>query len=154
MKKQATRLLVAGVIMTCAVTFALAHCQIPCGIYGDDTRFTLMREHVTTIEKSMKEIERIGGEKTPNNNQLVRWVTNKEHHSDELAEIVTFYFMAQRVEPVSEEKKGDHAKYVKQITLLHQILVQSMKAKQVTDISCCTQLSKLIDEFHEAYAGK
>ena len=32
-----------------------AHCQIPCGIYGDQTRFTLMHEHVTTTEKSMKQ---------------------------------------------------------------------------------------------------
>ena len=34
--------------------FLYSHCQVPCGIYGDPTRFQLMAEHVTTIEKSMK----------------------------------------------------------------------------------------------------
>ena len=68
---------------------ALAHCQIPCGIYDDDARFTLMREHVATIEKSIKQITALGGEEKKNWNQLVRWVDNKEHHADELSEIVT-----------------------------------------------------------------
>ena len=28
-----------------------AHCEIPCGIYDDQLRLQLMREHVMTIEK-------------------------------------------------------------------------------------------------------
>lgn len=154
MKEQLKTTLTWVVILGCAATVAFAHCQIPCGIYGDDTRFTLMREHVTTIEKSMKGIERIGKEKTPNNNQLVRWVSNKESHADDLAKLVTFYFMTQRIKPIRKERKADHAKYVDQITLLHQMLVQSMKAKQTTDLGHCTQLRTLIDQFEESYTGK
>ena len=62
---------------------ARAHCQIPCGIYDDAARFVSMREHVTTIEKSMKELA--GGK--ANDNQTVRWVNNKETHADELSEM-------------------------------------------------------------------
>jgi nickel superoxide dismutase len=113
-----------------------------------------MREHVTTIEKSMTEINRAGKEETPNSNQLVRWVNNKDSHADELAEIVTFYFMAQRVRPVPEDGKADHAKYVDNITLLHQILVTSMKAKQTVDVELCDQLRSLIDRFEKAYKDK
>ena len=30
---------------------------------------------------------------------MVRWVVNKEVHADELSDIVTYYFMAQRIKP-------------------------------------------------------
>ena len=33
-----------------------SHCEIPCGIYDDKTRLTLINEHITTIEKSIKQI--------------------------------------------------------------------------------------------------
>ena len=32
---------------------ALGHCEIPCGIYGDDGRFAAMLEDVQTIELSL-----------------------------------------------------------------------------------------------------
>ena len=134
-----------------AATAVFGHCQIPCGIYGDATRFALMREHVTTIRKSMTEINRMSKEKSPTGNQMVRWVENKESHADELADIVTSYFMAQRIKSVSDENKTEHAKYVDKLTLLHQILVASMKAKQTTDEAVCTQLGTLIDRFEKAY---
>jgi len=130
---------------------ALAHCQIPCGIYGDSTRFTTMREHVTTIEKSMKQIVELGAD-TANMNQLVRWVDNKETHADALSEIVTAYFMTQRIKPVAEEQKEAYAKYVTEITLLHQMLVESMKSKQTTDPEHCAKLRTLIDQFETSYS--
>lgn len=154
MSDQLKRVLAVVLILGTAGPVAFAHCQIPCGIYGDDTRFSLMREHVMTIEKSMREIERLGKETHPDNNQLVRWVVNKESHADELADIVTFYFMAQRIKPVPEDKKADHAKYVGKITLLHQVLVQAMKAEQTTNLEHCTRLRTLIDQFEERYTGK
>ena len=146
------KIMVTGCLaLVCAAVLAYAHCQVPCGIYGDATRFTLMREHVTTIEKSMKEIEHIGSAASPNNNQLVRWVSNKEAHADELAHIVTAYFMAQRIKPVDAERKEAYATYVKEITLLHQILVGSMKAKQSTALEHCGELRSLIDQFEASY---
>ena len=152
---RAEKTAVAGCLMLVgAAMVALAHCQIPCGIYGDSTRFTTMREHVTTIEKSMKQIVELGTGAEPNRNQLVRWVSNKETHADALSDIVTAYFMAQRIKPVAEAKKEAYAKYVKEITLLHQMLVASMKAKQTTDRDHCTTLLTLIDQFETSYAKK
>lgn len=147
-------ILAAAALAFVAAKTALPHCQIPCGIYGDDTRFDLMLEHVATIEKSMKQIESLQKQEQPNANQLVRWVENKEAHAGELAQIVTAYFMAQRVKPVSSEEKVAHQKYVQQVTLLHQILVRTMKAKQTTDQAHCAGLRELIDEFKKSYSGK
>jgi nickel superoxide dismutase len=157
------RMLVGRLLLGCAVlgliaatgSRALAHCQIPCGIYDDPIRFSQLAEHVTTIEKSMKLITELSGEETPNYNQIVRWVNNKERHADELTEIATFYFMAQRVKPPTDPNdKAAAAKYVKQVTLLHQIVVHSMKAKQSTDLENVAKLRTLIEAFQASYLGK
>ncbi len=137
------------------VSLAGSHCQIPCGIYDDEARFTAMLEHVTTIEKSIREIGTLSGEKEPNWNQLVRWVVNKDHHADELSGIVTYYFMAQRIKPpedASDEKA--RRKYATELELLHRILVRAMKAKQTADLSHVEALRKLIGEFRGSYLGK
>jgi len=135
--------------LTVFVLFALtsattirAHCQVPCGIYDDHMRIHLMEEHVTTIEKSMKQIEA-----ETNQNQTVRWVMNKEKHADELSEIVTYYFMAQRIKPGCEG-------YAVKLSQLHEMLVYSMKAKQTTDLANVEKLKKLIRDFEHSYLGK
>lgn len=132
------------------VQTASAHCEIPCGIYGDRMRVDMLREHFQTVEKSMRQIKEIEKEKKPNSNQLVRWVTNKEAHANEIQEIVYQYFMNQRVKPVAEGAK-DYKKYVTQITLMHRMLVASMKCKQTTDETHVTSLRALLDSFEKAY---
>jgi len=129
------------------------HCQIPCGIFDDDLRFTLLREHVTTIEKSMTEIERLSGEKEIDWNQIVRWVNNKEHHADELSGIATYYFLAQRVKPF-DAKEGGYADYVAKIQALHEIAFHAMKAKQSTDAAICETLREEIGRFEKLYRGE
>ena len=146
--------LIAGIALLIGGGLARAHCQIPCGIYGDGARFTQMLEHVTTIEKSMRQIEELGQAEKPNPNQLVRWVNNKEAHADGLSEIITSYFMAQRVKPAPETDRAAHAKYVREVTLLHRMLVVSMKAKQTTDLAHCATLRKLIADFKASYLAK
>ncbi len=131
-----------------------AHCQIPCGIYGDETRFDLMEEHVTTIEKSMNEINQIGAAGDKNYNQLVRWVDNKEHHAAELTDIVTFYFLAQRIKPTDSGDEKAYTKYQKELELLHHIMVYAMKAKQTTDLANVEKLRGLIADFKASYLGE
>jgi nickel superoxide dismutase len=130
----------------------LAHCQIPCGIYNDGARFTMMEEHVTTIEKSMKLITGLSNDDPQSNtNQIVRWVANKERHADELSDIVVKYFLQQRVKPVQQKSGAQRDTYVKHLTLCHGLLVTSMKAKQSTDLAHVDQLKKLIGEFKASY---
>lgn len=137
-----------------AAPAALAHCQIPCGIYGDPMRFDMMMEHVQTLEKSIRQIGDIGSAESPDWNQLVRWVENKEDHADELTEIVTYYFMAQRIQPPADDAdEATKAKYAKELSLLHQILVHAMKVKQTTDLAHTEALAKLIHEFKHSYLG-
>ncbi|MGI9241155.1 MAG: superoxide dismutase [Ni] [Verrucomicrobiales bacterium] len=132
-----------------------AHCQVPCGIYDDAARFVSMREHVTTIEKAMGQIATLAEEGAQNANQVVRWVGAKETHADALSEIVTYYFMTQRIKvPADMTDKAAVTKYQGDLALLHQILVYSLKAKQTTDVANTKKLSELIGAFEESYLGK
>jgi len=128
---------------------ARAHCQIPCGIYDDAARFTAMREHVTTIEKSMNEIAKLSVAEERNRNQIVRWVNNKEEHADKLTHIVTYYFLAQRIKATEPVEK-----YEAELKLLHGMMVQAMKAKQTTDLQHVEKLNELMDQFEAVYTGK
>ena len=132
---------------------ASAHCQIPCGIYDDAMRFTMIEEHITTVEKSMKSIEELSEDPTGNANQLVRWVLNKETHADELAEIVTKYFLQQRIKPVASTEGDDGRKYLEKLRLCHEILVASMKAKQTADLQYVKELRSLASDFRILYQG-
>lgn len=134
-------LTVLVLFITASAATVQAHCQIPCGIYNDEARFVLMKEHVATIEKSMKQIEA-----DQNQNQTVRWVANKEKHADELSKIVTYYFMAQRIKPSKEN-------YELELKALHGILIYSMKAKQTTDLAHVEKLKELIHDFEHSYMG-
>jgi len=136
-------------ILTLSLTALLAasagaHCQIPCGIYDDAARITEMKEHVTTIEKSMKEITSLKPDSPQNINQLVRWVNNKEAHSDKLTEIVTAYFLTQRIKPGTEH-------YDAQLKTLHGMMIASMKAKQTVDLEQVAKLRALIAKFETLY---
>jgi nickel superoxide dismutase len=157
MRKSVSKRIVAVSILAVVAIFAsiaYSHCQIPCGIYDDEARFGEIAEHITTIEKSMKEIERLSAEAKPNMNQIVRWVNNKELHADELSEIVTYYFMAQRVKLPAEGDSKAQNEYIEKLSLLHRMLVYSMKAKQTTDLANVEQLKSSLDEFHKIYSGK
>jgi nickel superoxide dismutase len=139
------------IVLSILSTSVYAHCQIPCGIYGDQTRFTLLREHITTIEKSMKQITTLSKDASVNMNQLVRWVSNKDQHADEFTDIVTYYFLAQRIKIADEGNVSEFADYQKKVTVLHQMMVYSMKCKQTTDLENVKKLSTLVDQFEAMY---
>ena len=152
MKKIRLGSVVLSMALLCA-SAAFPHCEIPCGIYGDEMRMDTMAEDITTIEKSMKLIVELSKEENKNYNQIVRWVNNKEKHANHVQEILYQYFMTQRVKPVDEKNTKEYKKYVEQITLLHQMLVYAMKTKQTTDLAHVEQLKSLLTQFNTAYFG-
>lgn len=136
-------LLVLAIIFV-ASSYSAAHCEIPCGIYDDKMRINMIAEHITTIEKSMKWILKLESSKPLTHNQLVRWIMNKEDHANELQEIVTQYFMTQRIKVGTEN-------YTKKLTLLHKMLINAMKCKQTTDLTYISTLRSILGEFKDLY---
>lgn len=154
--KKITKLFSAALIMgIIAISSfqAKAHCEIPCGIYGDSVRIALLYEHIETIEKSMNQINELSKSENPDYNQLVRWVMNKEEHAKEMQEIVSQYFLHQRVKITSSADEAAYRKYVKQLELLHHLSVFAMKSKQSTDLSIIETLREKLHLFEHAYFG-
>ena len=131
--------------------YVAAHCEIPCGIYDDNLRVEMLKEHVATIEKSMNEIVRLQKSEVKDYNQLVRWINNKDKHADDFQYIVQQYFMNQRIKPVDSQDKAAYLRYTNELVLLHKMLVYSMKAKQTVDLDHVDTLKSLITEFQSSY---
>lgn len=121
---------------------ASSHCEIPCGIYDDQLRITLLEEHIATIEKSMDKIN--NPDDGIGSNQHVRWIMNKEDHVNKFQEIVSQYFLTQRI-------KADSKDYTKQLEVLHQMLIYAMKCKQTTDLANTVKLKELVHSFEKLY---
>ena len=129
-----------------------AHCQVPCGIYDDAVRIIQIREHVTTIEKAMKQIDQLTSDESSaqNMNQLVRWINTKEEHATFIQSIISDYFLAQRIKPKQNNEAG-RQQYIDQTLLLQQIIVSAMKSKQTVDKSEPELVSTLINQFVQLY---
>ena len=127
---------------------ALAHCQVPCGIYDDQRRFEDMLEDQETISKGMMQIREMAGKSDPLSvNQTVRWVVTKESHSTNIQNTISQYFMAQRI-------KADKEGYEKKLAAAHAVMVAAMKCKQNTNAKVADALKAKIFDFYRAYEGK
>ncbi len=122
---------------------AQAHCQIPCGIYDDYLRLQSMREDATTINKSVEMMITLSGKTDVySQNQMVRWVMNKEEHAQKIIGIISDYYLTQRVKP-------DQQDYAERLQKHHAVILAAMKAKQNANSESVNALKKSI----EALAG-
>ena len=131
----------------------IPHCQVPCGIYGDQMRFEGMLEDTKTIAKAIGQIQEFAGNlgggapSAKGINQSMRWVSNKESHATNIQDVMGQYFFAQRIKP-------DHKDYTAQLATAHRVIVAAMKCKQDADPATAEALKKAILEFYTAYEGK
>ena len=106
---------------------AYSHCQIPCGIYDDHARVQSMLEDAATTEKSAKGSgELVGKSDAQSQNQVIRWVMNKEQHAQKIISTISDYFLTQRVKP-------DQKDYAERLAKHHAVIVAAMKSKQNAD---------------------
>lgn len=152
MRTAITALAIALVTMSPAV--ALAHCQVPCGIYDDEMRIGMIEEHIRTIEKAMTQIEALAAEETPNHNQIVRWVMTKEEHAIEIQEIVSDYFLTQRIKPGPAGDEEARQEYHALLAELHHMLLLAMKCRQNVDTEIPAQLVEATEAFSVSYFGE
>ena len=145
------RLLAAAFVVTLIavpVAYVFAHCEVPCGIYGDTRRFEELLEDQATIAKAIAQIQELSGSHEPKSlNQLSRWVATKESHATNTQHVIAQYFMTQRI-------KGDQEGYVKKLTAAHAVMVAAMKCKQDAAPATATALRASILDFYKAYTGK
>ena len=124
---------------------AYAHCQIPCGIYDDHARVQQMLEDVATVEKSVKLILELAGKTdAQSQNQLVRWVMNKEEHAQRIISTISDYFLTQRVKPTATD-------YAERLLNHHAVILAAMKAKQNAEISVVVDLKASVEKLQPYY---
>ena len=124
-----------------------AHCQVPCGIYGDELKFGELEQHIETINKAGAQIRSISSKDSlsaQEQQQIVRWTTNKETHAQKVIDEVANYFLAQRI-----LSKADH--YEKKVELLHHIIVYAMKSKQSAESEPAQILATKLSTFKRLY---
>jgi nickel superoxide dismutase len=131
-----------------------SHCEVPCGIYNDEMRFTMLEEHIATIEKAINQITTLSKESPQNMNQIVRWVMNKEKHAEEMQHIVSQYFMTQRLKLVDKSDAKASQALMTNLALCHEILVYAMKTKQSTDLDNVSKLKAAVHNFKASYLKK
>lgn len=124
-----------------------AHCQVPCGIYGDELKFCELEQHVETIAKAGKLIREISAKDSltaQDNQQLIRWTVQKESHAQKIIDEAADYFLAQRI-------KTDVERYDEKLKLLHHIIAYSMKSKQSVEEETYKTLGNKIAAFKQIY---
>ena len=141
------RLLLAGsvslVLMLPRPSYA--HCQVPCGIYDDHARLQAMLEDAATVEKAAVSMTDLAGKSdAQSQNQMVRWVMNKEKHAENVIQTISDYFLTQRVKPSQED-------YAERLQRHHAVIVAAMKAKQNAARSFAVELHKAIEALTEYY---
>ena len=139
-------LLPLNIILTLLSTNWLsAHCQVPCGVYGDSARFTQMLEDQSTITKAIGQISELAGKQDAQSaNQLSRWVATKEDHASKIQKIIAEYFLTQRIKSSSE-------KYDALLKGAHAVMVSAMKCKQGVNAKSADTLKSAIESFQSVY---
>lgn len=149
--KQTTRTLFTALALGSAslsiAAPALAHCEIPCGIYDDEAKFDELDLDVKTIKRS---IEGIAESKSMHD--TARWVTNKENHAQKIQDAMAVYFLAQRIKaPASDAEAKDFENYATSLKLSHEIIVAAMKTKQTSDQATADALQAAVTAYREHY---
>lgn len=120
------------------VPMIFAHCEIPCGIYGDHARVESMLEDAQTVTKCMKMIKELSSKNdAQSKNQLVRWIVNKEKHAQKIIDTISNYFLTQRINPEMKD-------YTLRLVKHHSVIIAAMKAKQNTDDKFAEKLTGTI----------
>jgi nickel superoxide dismutase len=137
------------------VTFALpllaaaavhAHCQVPCGIYDDAARLAQLREDAATISKAITSINELAGKHEAEAlNQATRWIMTKEEHASHIIQIVSEYFLTQKLKEVAPGVEG-HADYLAALADHHQVMRAAMKTKQGSSPQSAAALDAAIEQ--------
>jgi nickel superoxide dismutase len=143
--------LVTAIFWAVNVQTSRAHCQMPCGIYDDQARIDHLREDAATIAKAIKNIGELAGQRDAQSvNQAVRWINTKEEHATNIIDVVSEYFLTQKVKVVAPGAEG-YEPYLKTLADHHAVMVAAMKTKQKADTASVDALKNAIETLAAHY---
>ncbi len=135
MKKRALLLGIAALI--CQTGALIAHCQMPCGIYHDEMVFNQIDQYIETMYKGMTELKTSKFATPMERNNFTRWVLLKETASDEMANLITQYFLQQKIKPGEPDT-------AKRLVSAHKMLFELTAIKQNVEV-------KMVEDFADEW---
>lgn len=117
-----------------------AHCQMPCGIYHDDMVYDQIDQFVETVYKGITVLNESKFSTVKEKNEFVRWVGQKEKCCNEAADLITIYFLQQKIKPGEDDT-------VKRLVSAHNLLFLMVAIKQNTDLEYVKQFNAEWEKF-------
>ncbi len=114
-----------------------AHCQMPCGIYHDAMIYDLIDQYAETMAKAVTVMNQSKFETVREKNEFVRWVMEKEKESNDTSQLITSFFLQQKI-------KSGEADTQKRTESAHKLLCLIVAIKQNADI-------KIVESFTEEW---
>lgn len=130
--------LFAGNLMTFADLNA--HCQMPCGIYHDDMVYDQIDQFVETVYKGISIMNENKFITVKDKNEFVRWVVQKEKCCNEATDLITTYFLQQKIKP-------GEADTTQRIVVAHKLLFYIVAIKQNTELEFVKQFNEEWERF-------
>ncbi|MBS4169038.1 superoxide dismutase [Ni] [Parachlamydia sp. AcF125] len=132
------KLLVSGVFALLTWGTSLySHCQMPCGVYHDNMIYDQIDQYVETMAKGITVLTDNKFTTLHDKNEFMRWVMTKEMESNKVAELVTTYFLQQKIKPDEEDS-------AKKAEMAHRLLFLLVGIKQNIDM-------KMVKNFQEQW---
>lgn len=122
-----------------------SHCQMPCGIYHDQMIYDKIDEYFETMVKAVTAMHNNDFKTVQDRNQFMRWVITKEKMSDEMAQVLMYYFLQQKVKPGNDDDTQDLVKSI------HKMLFLLVQIKQNADVKIVKEFGKEWDHFKELF---
>lgn len=117
-----------------------AHCQMPCGIYHDDMVYDQIDQYVETMYKGVSVLKNSKFSDVRERNEFVRWVLQKEKASDDVAMLLTQYFLQQKI-------KAGEPDTAKRLVAVHNLLFDLVCIKQNADLKFVEDFSTEWEKF-------
>ncbi|KIC74650.1 hypothetical protein DB42_AZ00050 [Neochlamydia sp. EPS4] len=131
-------ILIQGIIaLFCHTGSLMAHCQMPCGIYHDELVFNQVDQYIETMYKGITELNNSKFSTPFERNNFIRWVKLKDTASDEIANLITEYFLQQKIKPAEADTP-------KRLISAHKMLFELTAIKQNVNI-------KMIEAFADEW---
>lgn len=118
----------------------IAHCQMPCGIYHDDMVYDQIDQFVETVYKGITVLNESKFATVREKNEFVRWVVQKENCCDEAADLITTYFLQQKIKPGEADTNT-------RLICAHKLLFMLVAIKQNTDLEVVKQFNQEWEKF-------
>lgn len=121
----------------CHMGLLQSHCQMPCGIYHDELVFNQIDQYIETMYKGITELKNSKFSTPFERNNFIRWVSLKDSASDEIAVLITEYFLQQKIKPGESDTP-------KRLVSAHKMLFELTAIKQNVDL-------KMIEDFADEW---